>query len=256
MSGGKGSKKKAAKVSVIHLLIDSIDIFRVRMLQVTQGGGKAKGKKSKSSQLTASLPLILTVALAGVAVFIVWYGELWGQVNDPDQFQKRAERPVQLGGMPLGQPLQLKQTDRQKAVVEAFQHAWKAYKKYAWGKDELQPISKESNEWFNLGLTLVDSLDTMWLMGLSEEFEEARNWVDREMIIGVDKDVNLFETTIRVLGGLLSTYHLTQDRLFFERAVSMRVWEWGIRNEVVNSLERIGRPTVALFRESFQDPIL
>ena len=59
--------------------------------------------------------------------------------------------------------------------------------------------------------------------GLSDEFEEARSWVEEEMIIGVDKDVNLFETTICVLGGLLSTYHLTQDKLFFERVVSMRV---------------------------------
>ena len=156
-------------------------------------------------------------------MFIGWYGEFWSLQSDSDQFQKREGQVVEVGGMPLGQPLQLKHTDRQKAVVEAFLHAWKAYKKYAWGKDELQPISKGSNEWFNLGLTLVDALDTMWLMGLSDEFEEARNWVEKEMIIGVDKDVNLFETTIRVLGGLLSTYHLTQDKLFFERAVSMRV---------------------------------
>ena len=131
--------------------------------------------------------------------------------------------------MALGRPLQLPQTERQKAVVEAFQHAWKAYKDHAWGKDELKPISKESNEWFDLGLTLVDSLDTMWLMGLSDEFDEARNWVEQEMVVGVDKDVNLFETTIRVLGGLLSTYHLTQDQLFLDRAVSecdMGFWEW------------------------------
>jgi len=122
--------------------------------------------------------------------------------------------------MPLGPPLQSEHTERQKAVVEAFKHAWKAYKAYAGSKDELLPISRDSNEWFNLGLTLVDALDTMWVMGLSEEFGEAREWVAEEMVIAQDKDVNLFETTIRVLGGLLSTYHLTQDELFLERAVS------------------------------------
>ena len=90
---------------------------------------------------------------------------------------------------------------------------------YAWGKDELKPISRDSNEWFNLGLTLVDSLDTMWLMGLTKEFEEAREWVEEEMVIAQDKDVNLFETTIRVLGGLLTTYHLTQDKMFLNKAV-------------------------------------
>ena len=43
--------------------------------------------------------------------------------------------------------------------------AWKGYKENAWGKDELLPVSKRSSEWFKLGLTLVDSLDTMLIMG-------------------------------------------------------------------------------------------
>ena len=126
-------------------------------------------------------------------------------------------------GMKLGPPFVDNHTQRQKSVVAAFKHAWKAYKLYAWGKDELKPISRSSNEWFDLGLTLVDSLDTMWLMGLTEEFTEARDWVQNKMNIAQDKDVNLFETTIRVLGGLLSTYHLTQDTLFLNKAVSHNV---------------------------------
>lgn len=130
------------------------------------------------------------------------------------------KRPSTYGGMKLGPPLESEQTFRQKAVVKAFRHAWGAYKKYAWGKDELKPVSKTSNDWFNLGLTLIDSLDTMWLMGLKDEFDEAREWVQSEMIIAQNRDVNLFETTIRVLGGLLSTYHLTGDTLFLNRAVS------------------------------------
>ena len=68
----------------------------------------------------------------------------------------------------------------------------------------------------------------MWLMGLSDEFAEARNWVEQDMVVGMDKDVNLFETTIRVLGGLLSTYHLTGDQLFYDRAVSMGMGTWGM----------------------------
>ena len=60
----------------------------------------------------------------------------------------------------------------------------------------------------------------MWVMGLSEDFGEAIEWVAEEMVIAQDKDVNLFETTIRVMGGLLSTYYLMQDELFLERAVS------------------------------------
>ena len=52
-------------------------------------------------------------------------------------------------------------------------------------------------------------------------------WVEQDMVVGVDKDVNLFETTIRVMGGLLSTYHLTGDQLFYDRAVSEWEWEFG-----------------------------
>lgn len=54
------------------------------------------------------------------------------------------------------------------AVRAAFRHAWKGYKEHAWGHDELKPISKSFGEWFSLGLTLIDSLDTMWILGLKE----------------------------------------------------------------------------------------
>ena len=109
--------------------------------------------------------------------------------------------------------------ERKQAVVNAFHHAWKAYKTYAWGKDELMPISKSSNKWFGLGLTLVDSLDTMWIMNLKEEFKEARDWVEKSLDLNQHVDVNLFECTIRVLGGLLSAYHLSQDQIFKTKAV-------------------------------------
>jgi len=56
--------------------------------------------------------------------------------------------------------------DRQHAVVQAFLHAWSAYKKFAWGHDELKPITKFYQEWMGVGLTIVDSIDTMYIMGL------------------------------------------------------------------------------------------
>ncbi|KAF6719435.1 Endoplasmic reticulum mannosyl-oligosaccharide 1,2-alpha-mannosidase [Oryzias melastigma] len=107
---------------------------------------------------------------------------------------------------------------RLEAVRDAFRHAWKGYKEYAWGHDELKPISKSFSEWFGLGLTLVDSLDTMWILGLKEEFAEAKSWVEKELSFDKNVDVNLFETTIRVLGGLLSTHHLTGEQVFLEKA--------------------------------------
>ncbi|XP_071389821.1 endoplasmic reticulum mannosyl-oligosaccharide 1,2-alpha-mannosidase-like [Centroberyx affinis] len=115
-------------------------------------------------------------------------------------------------------PVSVGPVDRLEAVREAFRHAWKGYKEFAWGHDELKPISKTFGEWFGLGLTLIDALDTMWILGLKEEFGEARNWVEKELSFSKNVDVNLFESTIRILGGLLSTYHLTGDELFLEKA--------------------------------------
>ena len=113
------------------------------------------------------------------------------------------------------------QNERQRAVVAAFQHAWQGYRSYAWGRDHLKPITKTHQTWFNLGLTLIDSLDTMLVMNLKEEFKEARTWVESELNFNINKDVNLFETTIRVLGGLLSTYHLSSDKIFLDKAIDL-----------------------------------
>lgn len=114
--------------------------------------------------------------------------------------------------------------DRQKAVIAAFKHAWKGYKAHAWGHDELKPISQKFSEWFGVGLTIIDSLDTMLLMNLKEEFQEARHWVANDLTFDKHIDVNLFEITIRALGGLLSAYHLSNDDIFLKKAVSILIF--------------------------------
>lgn len=110
-----------------------------------------------------------------------------------------------------------------------------------------------------MGLTIVDSIDTAIIMGLKDgkskqhlivhvmqstcprndnlenycynlrlilfsEYLEAREWVDKSLTFDKDKDVNLFEITIRALGGLLSAYHLTNDDVFKEKAVSFQTF--------------------------------
>lgn len=110
---------------------------------------------------------------------------------------------------------------RQRAVIEAFLHSWRGYKEFAWGHDNLKPISMSYSDWFGLGLTIVDSLDTLYIMDLQEEYDEARNWVDQYLRFDVNRDVNLFEVTIRVLGGLLSTYHLSGDKMYLDKALDL-----------------------------------
>ncbi|XP_050084037.1 endoplasmic reticulum mannosyl-oligosaccharide 1,2-alpha-mannosidase isoform X1 [Anopheles aquasalis] len=111
--------------------------------------------------------------------------------------------------------------DRQRAVVEAFKHSWKGYKEYAWGHDNLKPISMGFSDWFGLGLTIVDSLDTLYIMDLQDEFDEARTWVEKYLKFDGNREVNLFEVTIRVVGGLLSAYHLSGDRMFLDKAIDL-----------------------------------
>ncbi|XP_031433645.1 endoplasmic reticulum mannosyl-oligosaccharide 1,2-alpha-mannosidase isoform X1 [Clupea harengus] len=144
------------------------------------------------------------------------------QATDPPpsvQEKEGAAGPSKAGeAAPLPAAASVSPEDRVEAVREAFRHAWKGYKEFAWGHDELKPITKSYGEWFGLGLTLIDALDTMWILGLKEEFEEARTWVKEKLSFNKNVDVNLFESTIRILGGLLSTYHLTGDELFLDKA--------------------------------------
>ena len=132
--------------------------------------------------------------------------------------------PYVRSSTPTGRPLAVPHTPRQQAVVRTFQSAWKVYKDHAWGKDEVNPISRtSSNGNFNMGMTLVDTLDTIWLMGLEDDFDRARNWVAQHLTFEHVGTVSLFETNIRVLGGLLSAYHLSGDKVFLDKAVSLVV---------------------------------
>jgi hypothetical protein len=80
---------------------------------------------------------------------------------------------------------------------------------HARGKDELCPLTRSSRDWLHLGLTTVDALDTLLLMRLTDRFTDARAWVVSSLDVAPDVEVNLFETSIRILGGLLSTHHLS-----------------------------------------------
>ena len=96
-------------------------------------------------------------------------------------------------------------------IKEAFNHSWTGYKNYALPHDELKSVSGGFADPFNgWGATLVDSLDTLWIMGLTEEFELAVEAVKKiDFHTSPRKDIPLFETTIRYLGGLLSAYDLS-----------------------------------------------
>jgi mannosyl-oligosaccharide alpha-1,2-mannosidase len=97
------------------------------------------------------------------------------------------------------------------AVKKAFIHSWEGYKEHAWMQDEVAPLSGEHKNGFGgWGATLVDSLDTLWIMGLEKEFELAVDELRKVHFTTMSlSKVNVFETTIRYLGGLMSAYDLS-----------------------------------------------
>jgi mannosidase alpha-like ER degradation enhancer 2 len=118
-------------------------------------------------------------------------------------------------------------TDAEKAEMasrvraEAL-HAWNGYKKYAWGHDALKPLSRQPFDWYgenhSLLMTPVDALDTLTLMGLRPQADEARKLIDTQLNLDQDIYVKDFEITIRLLGSLLSSYELTGDKRLLELA--------------------------------------
>ncbi|KAF6752065.1 mannosyl-oligosaccharide 1,2-alpha-mannosidase [Ephemerocybe angulata] len=109
---------------------------------------------------------------------------------------------------------------RKEEVRQTFLYAWKAYMDKAFPNDEVLPLSGRNTNKFNgWAVTLVDSLDTMWLMGLKDEFKAAVNSIKRqEFLTSSSGYAPFFETIIRYLGGYLSAYALSGDKVLLSLA--------------------------------------
>jgi mannosidase alpha-like ER degradation enhancer 2 len=105
-------------------------------------------------------------------------------------------------------------------VKAEFLHAWDGYKKYAWGHDDLAPLTRKPHDWYAkpLLMTPVDALDTLVLMGLKDEADTTRELIATKLDFDQDIYVKNFEVTIRLLGGLLSSYQLTGDERLLHKA--------------------------------------
>jgi mannosidase alpha-like ER degradation enhancer 2 len=118
----------------------------------------------------------------------------------------------------FGQQVQQKKLAAE--VKAEFLRAWNGYKKYAWGHDDLKPLSKTHHDWYAepLLMTPVDALDTMIIMGLDDEAVTTRQYILDNLSFDKDIEVQNFEVTIRLLGGLLTNYQLTNDKRFLNLA--------------------------------------
>ncbi|CAN5132616.1 hypothetical protein BH10PSE1_BH10PSE1_06280 [soil metagenome] len=107
-------------------------------------------------------------------------------------------------------------------VKAEFKWAWDHYVAKAWGKDEINPVSGTSQSFFieghDLGLSLVEALDTLWLMELDDEFQAGVDWIKANLDFDIDGDAQVFETNIRLVGGLLSAYLACEDPVLLAKA--------------------------------------
>ncbi|KAK4229118.1 endoplasmic reticulum mannosyl-oligosaccharide 1,2-alpha-mannosidase [Podospora fimiseda] len=117
------------------------------------------------------------------------------------------------------------QRKRKNAVKQSAKKSYHSYRKYAFGHDELSPLRLKGIQSFaGWGATLVDSLDTLWIMGLKTEFLEAVSKVATIDWANTTADsCNLFETNIRYLGGLLSAYDLSNQeyKVLLNKAIEL-----------------------------------
>lgn len=114
--------------------------------------------------------------------------------------------------------------NRAEQVRYAFLHAYGGYEEYAAPYDEILPLSKGRVNNFNgWGLTTFDSLDTMLIMGLEDQYKRGLEIVKQaNFSVSHEQFAPFFETVIRYLGGLLSAYALSpEDEVLLGRAVDL-----------------------------------
>lgn len=149
------------------------------------------------------------------------------------------------------------QTVIREQIIEMFDHAYGSYMKYAYPADELMPLSCKGRvrgqepsrgdideSLGKFSLTLIDTLDTLVVLNKLDEFEDAVRKVVSDVRLDNDVVVSVFETNIRVLGGLLGA-HVMAD-LFRQRGERM---QW-YRDELLHMAKDLGHRLLPAFNTS------
>uniref|UniRef100_A0A673MQ68 alpha-1,2-Mannosidase n=1 Tax=Sinocyclocheilus rhinocerous TaxID=307959 RepID=A0A673MQ68_9TELE len=198
-STGTGKDEKIlAKIRKDHekALIEAKDTLQKRPNEIKQDINSDKAKLVQNGQgkgaKADSLPFVQYVRPPGATGH---------EPADPDVKAKRAK------------------------IKEMMQFSWDNYKRYAWGSNELRPVSKQghsSNLFGDLkGATIVDALDTLYIMEMYDEFEAATEWVEMNLDFNMNAEISVFEVNIRFVGGLLSAYYLSGKEVFRRKAVEL-----------------------------------
>jgi hypothetical protein len=96
-----------------------------------------------------------------------------------------------------------------------FLATYHSYLRFAGDHDELHPLSRTGSDFFANGhpvrLTLIEALDTLYVMEADDEFNDGIDFVVNDLSFDIDANFQVFETIIRLVGGLLSGYHASRN---------------------------------------------
>ena len=113
---------------------------------------------------------------------------------------------------------------RTASILAGMKHTWTGYENVAWGSDEVKPTAgRGNNRWGTMGMTILDSLDVLYLMGMTKEFNHGVEWIEKSLDFkdGSHGGISVFETTIRALGGLISAYEMSQVPSLLASAIDL-----------------------------------
>jgi hypothetical protein len=157
---------------------------------------------------------LIVLVVLGV---LYWFGGPSTPVYSDNASEKTADKGSRwssiLGSGSGSRKSKINWEKRREDVKNAFLLSWNAYEKHGWGYDEYHPVSRDGRYMAQpngMGWIIVDALDTLMLMNLTQELNHAREWVSTTLDYNKNQDVNTFETTIRMLGGLLSAHYLQE----------------------------------------------
>ncbi|XP_037936463.1 ER degradation-enhancing alpha-mannosidase-like protein 2 [Teleopsis dalmanni] len=104
-----------------------------------------------------------------------------------------------------------KKLELREQVRSVFQHGYDSYLRYAADYDELRPLTCDGvDTWGSYSLTLIDALDTLATMGNYSEFRRIALLIEKKMNFDKDINVSVFETNIRIVGGLISAHLISK----------------------------------------------
>ncbi|XP_061090156.1 mannosyl-oligosaccharide 1,2-alpha-mannosidase IB-like [Conger conger] len=235
------SKHKRFDLGLEDVLIPHIDANKEGKVQIIHGPGwhdehrHREEEESLRSKIRADHERVLEEAKEKLRKS---QEELRAQIQTEksklaqDMKKKELERPLPPVPMPKvvgvneGDPGDPSVREKRDKIREMMKHAWGSYREYGWGHNELKPLAKKghsTNIFGNsqMGATIVDALDTLYIMGLQEEFKDGEEWIQQNLDFSVNAEVSVFEVNIRFIGGLLAAYYLSGQEMFKVKAVQL-----------------------------------